>query len=86
MTTDVYERLAKHLDDLPAGFPRTENGVEMRILQQLFTPEEAELAVHLSLIEEGAAVIACGFSCRHQIAHGTGVKAIHWVETVRGKK
>jgi ferredoxin len=30
----------------------------MRILRQLFTPEEAELAVHLSLIEEDAAVIA----------------------------
>lgn len=30
------------------------------------------------------AVVACGFSCRHQIADGTGVKAHHWVETVRG--
>ena len=26
------------------------------------------------------AVIACGFSCRHQIEHFTGRKAIHWVE------
>ena len=30
-------------------------------------------------------VVACGFSCRHQIADGTGVKPVHWVETVRGK-
>jgi ferredoxin len=58
MNNDVYERLAMHLDDHPSGFPRTESGVEMRILRQLFTPEEAELAVHLSLIEEGAGVIA----------------------------
>ena len=36
--------------------------------------------------KEGAAVVACGFSCRHQIADGTGVKAIHWVETLRGTK
>jgi Fe-S oxidoreductase len=35
--------------------------------------------------EDGAAVVACGFSCRHQIADGTGVKALHWVETVRGR-
>ena len=35
--------------------------------------------------EAGAAVVACGFSCRHQIADGTGVKPLHWVETVRGK-
>jgi Fe-S oxidoreductase len=35
---------------------------------------------------EGAAVVACGFSCRHQIADGTGVKPLHWVETFRGKR
>lgn len=28
--------------------------------------------------------VACGFSCRHQIADLTGVRAVHWVETVRG--
>ena len=39
--TDVYEKLAKHLDNLPAGYPSTESGVEMRILKRLFSPEEA---------------------------------------------
>jgi Fe-S oxidoreductase len=34
--------------------------------------------------DEGAVVVACGFSCRHQIADGTGVKPLHWVETLRG--
>jgi len=34
--------------------------------------------------EEGTTVVACGFSCRHQIADGTGVKPLHWVETFRG--
>ncbi len=58
MMADVYERLAEHLDSLPAGYPRTESGVEMRILRQLFTPEEAELALSLSLIEEEARVVA----------------------------
>ena len=33
---------------------------------------------------EGTGVIACGFSCRHQIADGTGVKALHVVEVLRG--
>ncbi len=32
---------------------------------------------------EATTVVACGFSCRHQIADGTGVKAKHWVETLR---
>lgn len=36
--------------------------------------------------EEGTAIVACGFSCRHQIKDGTGVKAVHWVETLRGKE
>ena len=58
MGKDVYEKLAKHLDDLPAGFPRTESGVEMRILRRLFTPEDAKLAVNLTLIPEEARVIA----------------------------
>jgi electron transport complex protein RnfB len=55
---DVYERLAQFLDELPAGYPRTESGVELRILRKLFTPEEAELLMHMNLIGEEAPVIA----------------------------
>ena len=58
MSTDVYEKLAKHLDDLPSGFPRTESGVEIRILRRLFSPEDAELALRLTLIPEEPRVIA----------------------------
>lgn len=58
MDKDIYIRLAMHLDDLPGGFPPTESGVEQRILKQLFTPEEADLALSLTLIAEEAYVIA----------------------------
>ena len=58
MAQDIYEKLAKHLDNLPGSFPRTKSGVELRILRRLFTPEEAKLAVHLALIPEGAPIIA----------------------------
>ena len=34
--------------------------------------------------DEGTAVVACGFSCRHQIADGTDATPMHWVETIRG--
>lgn len=54
----IYEGLAAHLDRLPAGFPRTPTGVEMRILKRLFTPEEARLAQFLSLRPESAESIA----------------------------
>lgn len=30
-------------------------------------------------------IVACGFSCRHQIKHFTGVEAKHWVETVKAR-
>jgi formate hydrogenlyase subunit 6/NADH:ubiquinone oxidoreductase subunit I len=56
--TDVYQKLAKHLDNLPAGFPATESGVELRILKRLFTPEEAEMAMKLSFMPAQAADIA----------------------------
>lgn len=58
MSTDVYTRLAQHLDDLPGGFPATESGVEQRLLRRLFTTEEAELALHLNPIAEEARVVA----------------------------
>ncbi len=55
MPANPYQHLAEFLDDLPAGFPRSESGVELRILRHLFTPDEAGLAVHLALIAEEAA-------------------------------
>lgn len=58
MDKNVYKRLAQHLDDLPGGYPATESGVEIRILRQLFTPQEAELALLLSLVSEEARVVA----------------------------
>jgi ferredoxin len=56
--TDIYKTLAKHLDNLPGGFPATESGIELRILKRLFTPQEAQLAVLLSLMPESVAQIA----------------------------
>lgn len=58
MGTDSYRKLARHLDNLPGGFPPSESSAEMRLLRRLFTPEDAELAVHLTLEREHARVIA----------------------------
>src|SRR4030042_3414562 len=49
---NIYRKLAKHLDDMPGGFPSTESGVELRILRRLFTREEAALALSLTLLPE----------------------------------
>ena len=49
---DVYRRLAAKLDRLPHGFPRTESGVELRILAKVFSPEDAAMALELLPIPE----------------------------------
>lgn len=56
--TDVYEALREHLDSLPGGFPSTESGVELRILKRLFSPDEADLARHVTMKLEPASAIA----------------------------
>jgi len=48
----IYKELQERLDKMPIGFPRTESGVEIRLLQQLFTPIEAEIATRLSTMPE----------------------------------
>ncbi len=58
MPENIYQQLARHLDDLPGGFPKTESGVELRILRRMFTPREAEMALNLTLIFEEAKVVA----------------------------
>jgi NAD-dependent dihydropyrimidine dehydrogenase PreA subunit len=44
----VYIKLQKHLDRQAIGLPATRSGVEKKILQHIFTPEEAEIACCLS--------------------------------------
>ncbi|HET6846104.1 MAG TPA: 4Fe-4S dicluster domain-containing protein [Anaerolineales bacterium] len=55
---DAYQRLAEHLDALPNGFPPTADGSELRILQKLFTPEEADIAARLTSQRETVDEIA----------------------------
>lgn len=52
MESDLYRRLQQHLDKMPVPFPATKSGVEIRLLKKLFTPEEAEVALALSVAPE----------------------------------
>ncbi len=58
MSEESYRKLAEHLDRLPGGFAPSETGGELRVLATLFAPQEAELAVHLTLDREPAPAIA----------------------------
>ncbi len=56
--TDVYKQLADRLDQLPHGYPATESGVELKILQKIFSPEDAEMALKMKYFPETAEKIA----------------------------
>ncbi|HDN04749.1 MAG TPA: 4Fe-4S ferredoxin [Chloroflexi bacterium] len=58
MSREVYQKLAQKLDSLPNRFPATESGVEIRLLEKIFTPQEAALAAEMELKKEPASVIA----------------------------
>jgi ferredoxin len=58
MDQNLYQRLAKKLDQLPNRFPETASGVEVRLLEMIFSPQEAHLAVAMDYEKQPASVIA----------------------------
>ena len=58
MGEDVYRKLAKKLDELPNGFPATDNGVEIAILKKIFNPDEAAMALKIRPVPETVETIA----------------------------
>jgi electron transport complex protein RnfB len=58
MSEDLYLQLREFMDTLPAGYPSTPSGVEIKILKKLFTPEQAELAMKLTKEPEEVKSIA----------------------------
>lgn len=58
MSTDVYQRLRDHYHQHPMGFPATDSEVELRILERLFSEEEADMALSLKPRPETAEALA----------------------------
>lgn len=56
--SNVFNELRNFLDSIPNGFPASESGVEIRILEKIFTEEEAELFMKLKLSFETAEQIS----------------------------
>jgi Fe-S-cluster-containing hydrogenase component 2 len=50
--TQIYHELQKHLEGLPTGLSATDSGIEIHLLRHLFTPEEAKIAIQLSMKPE----------------------------------
>ncbi len=58
------------------GFEKEHYDLSMKIGEERLFPA-------LRAAGEGTLVVACGFSCRHQIADGVGMKARHVIEVLR---
>ena len=52
MATEVYYRLREQMDQYSTGFPASESGVELKILEKLYTEEDAEIYLDLSMLLE----------------------------------
>jgi ferredoxin len=58
MQTNPYKQLAERLDALPNGFPAAQDGIELRLLEKLFSAPEAALAARLGGLFESADQVA----------------------------
>lgn len=53
MGKEAFKKLAEHLNGMPHGYPASESGVELKILEWIFTEEEAEVASQIKMMPEG---------------------------------
>lgn len=58
MEEELYRKLQKQLDTYSLGFPATESGIEIEILKDLFTKEEAELFTNMTPMLETSESVA----------------------------
>src|SRR3990172_7673277 len=58
MSDEAYRRLARRLDAIPHGFPATESGGGLRLLEKLCAPREAALGSVMRLSWRPATRIA----------------------------
>lgn len=89
LENDVYEQLAKALDNLPNGFPRTSSNVEILILKKIFSFDEAWLASQLEGTMEPVEAIAKRAKLSEEESEvrlmNMAKRGILWSSNVQGK-
>lgn len=58
MAKEIYEKVREQLDQYSVGFPKTKSGLEIRMLEKIFTEEDAEMFLQLSMQLESPESIA----------------------------
>lgn len=61
MSSVVYQKLQEQLNQYSVGYPTTGSGIEIKILERLFTEEEAKIFLQLSMLPESSETIAIRF-------------------------
>jgi len=81
----IYNTTNNHVHEIPSGCCGMAGsfGYEKEHYELSKKIGEAVLFPAVEKYKNDRTIVACGFSCRHQIEHFTGVKPKHWVETVR---
>ena len=60
--SDIYEKLGERLEQMATGYPATTTGVELKILRQLFSEEDADLFLKLDVKPQSARQVALRFA------------------------
>lgn len=58
MGADIYQRLREQMDQYSTGFPASESGVEIKILEKIYTESDAEMYLELSMLLESPESLA----------------------------
>ncbi len=58
MGDQIYTRLREHIDSMPAGYPATDSGAEIKMLKKFYTPLQAQIALSIGPMPETAQAIA----------------------------
>jgi electron transport complex protein RnfB len=49
---NIYRKLQQHIDHMPVGFPESKTGLDIKILKELFSKEDALITLCLSMLPE----------------------------------
>ena len=81
----IYRHTSVNCQEIPSGccgmagsfgYEQEHYDISRKIGEEVLFPAVNQL-------KDSHTIVANGFSCRHQIQHFTGVKARHWVQTVK---
>jgi len=84
----IYDKTANKAEEIPSGCCGMAGsfGYEKEHYELSKKIGELVLFPAVEKLKYNKEIVACGFSCRHQIEHFTGVKPKHWIQTIKANE